>query len=294
MPGYEPCNGVFTSFMSPIHANSDRYRKILKQLDLTTVNRRESIPVQVGDLVIGGNNPVVIQEMTSTPTTDIEETIKQIRELADADCRLIRVAVPNKEAAAALRTLKRETAVYLVADIHFDYRLALLSIENGIDKLRLNPGNIGSERKVQEVVASARERGIPIRVGVNSGSLQRDLLNKYGGVTAEGLVESALQEVLLLERTGFESIVISIKAPDIDLTVRANRLLAEKVSYPIHIGITESGYAEAGITRSVVGLGTLLLGGIGDTVRVSLTSRDRTDNIRVCRKILQELSIPYA
>lgn len=266
----------------------------MKRLDLTTVHRRETVPVQVGDLVIGGNNPVVIQEMTSTPTTDTEKTIQQIRELADAGCRLIRVAVPSEEAAASLRILKRETAVCLVADIHFDYRLALLSIESGIDKLRLNPGNIGSERKVREVVASARERGIPIRVGVNSGSLQRDLLNKYGGVTAEGLVESALQEVLLLERTGFECIVISIKAPDIDLTVRANRLLAEKVSYPTHIGITESGYAEAGIIRSVVGLGTLLLGGIGDTVRVSLTSRDRTDNIHVCRKILQELSIPYA
>jgi (E)-4-hydroxy-3-methylbut-2-enyl-diphosphate synthase len=165
-------------------------------------------------------------------------------------------------------------------------------VENGVDKLRINPGNIGSENKVREVASSAKAHGIPIRIGVNSGSLKRELLDKYGGVTAEGLVESALHEVLLLERNGFESIVISIKAPDIDLTVRANRQLAEKVSYPIHIGITESGYGEAGIIRSVVGLGTLLLGGIGDTVRVSLTSRDRTDNIFVCREILRELSIP--
>ena len=279
--------------MSPLPANSNKYHEILKQLDLVTVHRRETLPVHVGDLVIGGNGPVVIQEMTSTATTDIEETVKQIHELSEAGCRLIRVAVPNEEAAAALRTLKGETDVCLVADIHFDYRLALLSIENGIDKLRLNPGNIGSERKVREVVTFAGERGVPIRVGVNSGSLQRDLVDKYGGITAEGLVESALHEVQLLERTGFQSIVISIKAPDIDLTIRANRLLAERVSYPIHIGITESGYGEAGIIRSVVGLGTLLLDGIGDTIRVSLTSRDRRENIRVCRKILQELSIPF-
>lgn len=293
MLGYERNNGVLVSFMSPDPADSERYRQTIHQLDLTTVHRRETIPVHVGDLVIGGNNPVVVQEMTSTSTTDIAKTIKQIQALTDVGCRLIRVAVPSEDAAAALQVLKRETDVPLVADIHFDYRLALLSIESGIDKLRLNPGNIGSERKVREVVASAREHAIPIRVGVNSGSLQRDLLNAYGGVTAEGLVESALQEVLLLERAGFQWIVISIKAPDIDLTVRANRLLSERVPYPIHIGITESGYAEAGITRSVVGLGTLLLGGIGDTVRVSLTSHDRTENIRVCRKILQELSIPF-
>lgn len=293
MLGYERNNGVLMSFMSPDPADSERYRQTIHQLDLTTVHRRETIPVHVGDLVIGGNNPVVVQEMTSTSTTDIAKTIKQIQALTDVGCRLIRVAVPSEDAAAALQVLKRETDVPLVADIHFDYRLALLSIESGIDKLRLNPGNIGSERKVREVVASAREHAIPIRVGVNSGSLQRDLLNAYGGVTAEGLVESALQEVLLLERAGFQWIVISIKAPDIDLTVRANRLLSERVQYPIHIGITESGYAEAGITRSVVGLGTLLLGGIGDTVRVSLTSHDRTENIRVCRKILRELSIPF-
>ena len=279
--------------MSATQSDSSRYHSLLNRFDLVAVKRRETIPIHVGDMVIGGNNPVVVQEMTSTPTTDIEKTVEQIRELEAAGCRLIRVAVPNEAAAAALRTLKRETGVCLVADIHFDYRLALLSIENGIDKLRLNPGNIGSERKVREVVAAAREREVPIRVGVNSGSLQRELLERYGGVTAEGLVESALGEVFLLEQAGFEFIVISIKAPDIDVTVRANRLLAEKVSYPLHIGITESGYAEAGIIRSVVGLGTLLLGGIGDTVRVSLTSRDRTENLAVCRKILQELSIPY-
>jgi (E)-4-hydroxy-3-methylbut-2-enyl-diphosphate synthase len=247
----------------------------------------------VGDLVIGGGGPVVIQEMTSTSTSDIEKTISQIDGLAASGCRLIRVAVPDVEAANALHALKKRTDVCLVADIHFDYRLALLSIENGADKLRLNPGNIGSNRKVREVVSAARDRGVPIRIGVNSGSLQRDLIEKYGGITAEGLVESALAEVLLLEDSGFHEIVISIKASDIDLTIRANRILAEKVSYPIHIGITESGYADAGIIRSVVGLGTLLLDGIGDTIRVSLTSRDRSDNVTVCKHILQELSIPY-
>jgi (E)-4-hydroxy-3-methylbut-2-enyl-diphosphate synthase len=284
-------NGADDSFTSP--AERDEYGPELQRLDFTTVHRRDTVPVSVGALVIGGNHPVVVQEMTSTPTTDIEKTLKQIRALTDMGCRLIRVAVPNDAAAAALRILKRETDAHLVADIHFDYRLALLSIESGIDKLRLNPGNIGAERKVREVVASASEHGVPIRIGVNSGSLQRDLLQRYGGVTAESLVESALREVLLLEKSGFEWIIISIKAPDVDLTVRANRLLSEKVTYPIHIGITESGYAEAGITRSVVGLGTLLLRGIGDTIRVSLTSRDRRDNIRLCWKILRELSIPY-
>ena len=272
---------------------NEKVREALNRIDLTAVKRSETTPVQIGDLYIGGNNPVVIQEMTSTPTAHIAKTVQQIRALKRAGCLLVRVAVPDTTAAAALKTLKRKTGVLLVADIHFDYRLALMAIENGVDKLRLNPGNIGSARKVREIVASAKEHGIPIRVGVNSGSLQHDILAKYGGVTAEGLVESALQEVLILERAGFHEIVLSIKSPDTDLTVRANRLLSSRVRYPLHIGITESGYGEEGIIRSIVGLGTLLLGGIGDTIRVSLTNRDRVENIRVCTRLLGKLSIPF-
>jgi (E)-4-hydroxy-3-methylbut-2-enyl-diphosphate synthase len=265
----------------------------MEEKTLQSRKRRAARAVQVGDLVIGGNNPIVIQEMVSKRASDIENTLRQVRTLLSAGCRLIRFAVPDEETASALSVLKRETNAVIVADIHFDYRLALLSIEHGADKLRLNPGNIGSAQKVREVVASARERGIPIRVGVNSGSLRRDIAAKYGGVTARGLVESALQEVGLLEREGFQDIVVSVKASDIDLTIRANRILAERIPYPLHIGITESGYGEEGVVRSIAGLGILLLGGIGDTVRVSLTHRDRTENIRVCKNILQQLRIPF-
>ena len=260
---------------------------------LSAPQRRKSLPVRVGDLFIGGNNPVVIQEMTTTHTSDIAKTVKQINVLRETGCRLVRIAVPDQHAARALFVLKRETGMLLVADIHFDFRLALQSIESGADKLRLNPGNIGAAYKVREVVAAAKDRGIPIRVGVNSGSLQRDIADKYGGATPEGLVESALREVALLEREGFYAIVVSIKSPDIDLTLRANRLLAVKVRYPLHIGITEAGYGEEGKVRSIVGLSTLLLEGIGDTVRVSLTHPDRRENIRVCRKVLQLLNIPH-
>jgi (E)-4-hydroxy-3-methylbut-2-enyl-diphosphate synthase len=266
----------------------------MEDQNLATRKRRAATPVRVGGLVIGGSSPIVIQEMVSTRVSDIASTLRQVRALLNEGCRLIRFAVSDEEAASALSVLKRETEAVIVADIHFDYRLALLSIEHGADKLRLNPGNIGSALKVREVVASARDHGIPIRVGVNSGSLQRDIAEKYDGVTDQGLVESALQEVALLEHEGFQDIVVSAKASDIDLTIRANKLLAERMPYPLHIGITESGYGEEGVVRSIAGLGTLLLGGIGDTIRVSLTHHDRTENIRVCKNILKQLRIPFS
>jgi (E)-4-hydroxy-3-methylbut-2-enyl-diphosphate synthase len=234
---------------------------------------------------------VVIQEMTSTPTEDVPATAGQIRMLRSRGCSLVRVAVPSEAAARAVGPLG-ELGVPIVADVHFDYRLALLALEHGADKLRLNPGTI-SGRRVPDIVAAARERGVPIRVGVNSGSLQRDLARRYGGVTAEALVESALQEAALLEAHGFGDIVVSIKSTDIGLTVEANTLLAGRVDYPIHIGITESGPGEAGVARSVIGLGLLLQRGIGDTVRVSITSRDRSENLVVCRRLLERLDIPY-
>jgi (E)-4-hydroxy-3-methylbut-2-enyl-diphosphate synthase len=255
--------------------------------------RREAESVRVGSLVIGGCSPVVIQEMTSFPTRDIVRTLRQIKELQSVGCRLIRVAVPDLDSARALSRLKRETGALLVADIHYDYRLALQALESGVDKLRLNPGNIGASYKVREVVAAAVERSVPIRVGVNSGSLQRDILRKYGGVTAEGLVESALGEVAVLERAGFHAIVISIKSPDIDLTIRANRLMAERADYPLHVGVTEAGFGDEGAMRSIVGLGILLLDGIGDTIRVSLTHPDRRENVGLCKKLLQTLRIPF-
>lgn len=242
-------------------------------------------------MVLGGGAPVVVQEMASTPTEDVRRTAAQIIRFRSLGCTLVRVAVPGVSAARAIGPL-RELGVPLVADVHFDYRLALLALEQGADKLRLNPGTIAS-RRVPDIVAAARERRVPIRVGVNSGSLQRDLARRYGGVTAEALVESALQEAALLESHGFEDIVISIKSTDIALTVEANTLLARKVGYPIHVGITESGIGEAGRARSLIGMGLLLQRGIGDTVRVSITSRDRGENLAVCRRLLDRLSLPY-
>lgn len=261
--------------------------------ELTTRVRRRTKAVRVGNLFLGGDNPIVVQEMTSTRTEDVGHTVAQIRTLIKRGCSLVRVSIPTEAAARAACDIKREIDIPIIGDIHFDYRLALLAIENGIDKLRLNPGNIGSDAKVLRVVAAAKERGIPIRVGVNSGSLKREVMEKYGGVTAEGMVESALEEVGLLEKNGFYDIVVSLKSPDIDLTVRANKLMAERLDYPIHIGITESGFGEDGMIRSIAGIGSLLLNGIGDTIRVSLTSRDRVENLHVCHNILKQLRIPY-
>ncbi|MGQ9616721.1 MAG: (E)-4-hydroxy-3-methylbut-2-enyl-diphosphate synthase [Spirochaetota bacterium] len=261
--------------------------------DIFSVIRRKSKPVKVGNIIIGSNNPIVLQEMTSTATEDVEKTVAQIRSLIKHGCKLVRVAVPTLEAAGAIKEIKQKVDIPIIADIHFDYLLAIKAIESGVDKLRLNPGNIGGGEKVARIVAAAKEHGIPIRVGVNSGSLRKEMIDRYGGITAEGMVESAFEEIRLLEKYGFYDIVVSLKSPDINLTVAANKLLAEKIEYPIHIGITESGTGEDGMIRSIAGIGTLLLNGIGDTLRVSLTGWDRVENLRVGQNILKNLGIPY-
>jgi (E)-4-hydroxy-3-methylbut-2-enyl-diphosphate synthase len=259
---------------------------------LKNIERKKTRSVRVGDLTIGGGSPVVVQEMTTTATTDIDKTLAQIRQLEQYGCRLIRVSVLDEESAGAIRELKKRVGIPIVGDVHFNYRLALKAMENGIDKLRINPGNIGSEKNLARVVSAAKERRIPIRVGVNSGSLQKDILDKYGGVSADALVESALHEVSLLEKHGFHDTVISIKAPSVELTVGSNRMLSSRVDYPLHIGITESGIGEEGKIRSIVGLGILLMDGIGDTVRISMTTSDRRENLRLCFKLLDALEIP--
>ena len=265
----------------------------LNQTDLEKIPRKKTRQVRVCGLSIGGNAPIVIQEMTSTYTADIDATVGQIKQIEEEGCRLIRVAIPDEESAQAVREIKKRITIPLVGDIHFDYRLALRAIENGIDKLRINPGNIGGKKKIAALASAAGERAIPIRIGVNSGSLERALLRKNGGVTPEAMVESALGQVYLLEQHRFQDIVISLKSPDIRLTVEANRLLSSRLDYPLHIGITESGLGEDGLVRSVEGLSILLLEGIGDTVRISLTEEDRSVNLRLCRSVLERLGIPY-
>jgi len=240
----------------------------------------------VGNVAVGGGAPISIQSMTNTSTSDIEATVAQIRALEDAGCDIVRVAVPDMESAAAVKIIKDRIGIPLVADIHFDHRLALKAIENGADKIRINPGNIGSREKVRDVVKAASERGIPIRIGVNSGSLEKTLLEKYGMVCAEALAESALNNAALLEDLGFSDIVISIKSSDVVISFDAYRLVAQKTDYPLHIGITEAGTPYRGTVKSAVGIGALLLCGIGDTLRVSLTG-DPTEEIRAAREILR-------
>ena len=250
------------------------------------MDRKNTRIVSIGNIKIGGGGPVPIQSMTNTKTEDVEATVRQIRALTEAGCEIIRCAVPTEEAADALREIRRQITIPLVADIHFDYRLALKAIENGVDKVRINPGNIGNRNRVRAVADAAAERGIPIRIGVNSGSLEKNLLEKYGGVTAEALVESALSQAAVLEDMHFHDIVISIKASDVMLCVRAYELIAEKADYPLHIGITEAGTPYEGTVKSAVGLGILLHEGIGDTMRVSLTG-DPAEEIRAAKAILK-------
>ena len=250
------------------------------------MSRKTTKAVQIGDVRIGGGAPVAVQSMTNTKTEDIQATVQQIRALTEAGCEIVRCAVPTMEAAEALREIRRQITIPLVADIHFDYRLALKAIESGVDKVRINPGNIGSRERVRAVADAARERGIPIRIGVNSGSLEKPLLEKYGGVTAEALVESALSQAAVLEEMQFTDIVISIKASDVPLCVEAYELLSERTDYPLHIGITEAGTPYDGTVKSAVGLGILLHEGIGDTLRVSLTG-DPVEEIRAGRAILK-------
>ncbi len=227
--------------------------------------------IHIGSRVIGGGSPILIQSMCNTKTEDVEATVSQILKLEQAGCDIIRVAVPTMEAAAALKEIKRRIHIPLVADIHFDYRLAIAAMECGADKIRINPGNIGSEDRVRAVVDKARAYGVPIRVGVNSGSLEKPLIEKYGGVTAEGLVESALDKVAMIENMGYDNLVISIKSSDVMMCVKAHELISKKTSYPLHVGITEAGTLTSGNIKSAVGLGIILNQGIGDTIRVSLT-----------------------
>ena len=246
--------------------------------------------INVGGVPIGGGAPVSIQSMTNTPTHDVEATLSQIRVLATAGCDIVRMAVPDMRAAKAIGALKAGSPVPLVADIHFDYRLALEAAEQGIDKIRINPGNIGAPDRVETVAAACRERGIPIRVGVNGGSLEKELLAKYGGPTPEAMVESALGHIRLLERYGFEDICVSLKASSVPATMRAYRLMAERYDYPLHLGVTEAGTREIGELKAAAGIGGLLALGIGDTLRVSLTA-DPVEEVFAARRILKAVGL---
>lgn len=252
--------------------------------------RASTKPVQIGSRVIGGGNPVLIQSMCNTKTEDSASTIAQILELERAGCDIIRVAVPTMEAAESLKTIKKAIHIPLVADIHFDYRLAIAAIECGADKIRINPGNIGSEERVQAVVDKAKEYGVPIRVGVNSGSLEKHLIEKYGGVTAEGIVESALDKAALIERMGYDNLVLSIKSSDVMMCVKAHELIAKKTPYPLHVGITEAGTILSGNIKSAIGLGLILNQGIGDTIRVSLTGNP-VEEVKSAKLILKTLGL---
>ena len=246
--------------------------------------------ILIGNRTIGGGNPIAIQSMTNTRTEDVEATVAQILELEAAGCDIIRSTVPTEEAARAIRQIKERIHIPLVADIHFDYRLAIAAIENGADKIRINPGNIGGPERIREVVAAARMRQVPIRVGVNSGSLEKEIIAKYGHVTAEGLVESALDKVRMIEDFDYDNIVISIKSSDVMMCVKAHELIAEETRYPLHVGITEAGGLFAGAVKSSVGLGVILYQGIGDTIRVSLTG-DPIEEVRAGRLILKALGL---
>lgn len=252
--------------------------------------RESTRVVTIGDRRIGGGNPVLIQSMTNTPTEDVAATVAQILELERAGCEIIRCTVPTLEAAGALREIKKQIHIPLVADIHFDYKMAIAAMEHGADKIRINPGNIGSREKVRAVVDVAKERQIPIRVGVNSGSLEKPLLEKYGAVTAEGIVESALDKVHIIEELGYDNLVISIKSSDVLMCVRAHELLACQTPYPLHVGITESGTVQSGNIKSAVGLGLILYQGIGDTIRVSLTGNP-VEEIKSAKLILRTLGL---
>lgn len=246
--------------------------------------------IKIGNRCIGGGNPILIQSMTNTKTEDIDATVAQILRLEEAGCDIIRSTVPTLEAAKAIGEIKKQIHIPLVADIHFDYKLAIAAIENGADKIRINPGNIGGTEKVKAVVDAAKERNIPIRIGVNSGSLEKPILQKYGKVTDEGIVESALDKVHMIEELGYDNLVISIKSSDVMMCIRAHELMAEQTKYPLHVGITESGTVYSGNIKSAVGLGVILYQGIGDTIRVSLTG-DPVEEIRSAKLILQTLGL---
>lgn len=246
--------------------------------------------IQIGDKVIGGGNPILIQSMTNTKTEDVEATVAQILRLEEAGCEIVRCTVPTMEAALALKEIKKQIHIPLVADIHFDYRMAIAAMENGADKIRINPGNIGSIDRIKAVVDVAKERNIPIRIGVNSGSLEKELVEKYDGVTAEGLVESALDKVRIVEELGYDNLVVSIKSSDVMMCAKAHELIAKECKYPLHVGITESGTVFSGNIKSSVGLGIILSQGIGDTIRVSLTG-DPVEEIKTAKLVLKTLGL---
>lgn len=254
------------------------------------MDRNHTKVVKIGDRVIGGGNPVLIQSMTNTRTEDVEATVAQILRLERAGCEIVRVTVPTKEAADAIAKIKPRIHIPLVADIHFDYKMAVAAIENGVDKIRINPGNIGSKENVAAVVSAAKEKNIPIRVGVNSGSLEKELIEKYHGVTAEGIVESALDKVHIIEELQYDNLVISIKSSDVLMCVKAHEILAKKSDYPLHVGITESGTLLSGNIKSAAGLGIILYQGIGDTIRVSLTG-DPVEEIKSAKLLLRTLGL---
>ncbi len=254
------------------------------------VQRRFSKKVFAGTLAIGGDAPVSVQSMTNTKTEDVRSTVEQIHRLEKAGCELVRVAVPTPAAADAISEIKKNIRIPLAADVHFDHRLALKAVENGVDKIRINPGNIGGPGRFRDVLRVAGEKGIPIRIGVNAGSLEKKRIRQFGGVTAEALVESALEHVRLAEDAGFENLVVSVKASQVPMMIRSNRLLSGKSPYPIHLGVTEAGTPKFGVIRSAIGIGTLLAEGIGDTIRVSLTG-DPVDEIPAGYEILKSLSL---
>lgn len=252
--------------------------------------RDKTKTVQIGNVKIGGGNPIAIQSMTNTRTEDVKATVEQIKRLTEAGCEIIRCTVPNPEAAEAIKEIRRQIQIPLVADIHFDYKMAIAALENGADKIRINPGNIGGTENVAAVVRVAKERNVPVRVGVNSGSLEKNLVEKYGGVTAEGLVESALDKVKMIEDMDYDNLVISIKSSDVMMCVKAHEILAKKTNHPLHVGITEAGTVISGNIKSSVGLGLILNQGIGDTIRVSLTG-DPVEEIKSAKLILRTLGL---
>lgn len=254
------------------------------------INRRKTKEIAIGNVKIGGNNPILIQSMTNTDTRDVKATVEQIKRLEEAGCEIVRVAVLDMETAEKISEIKKRISIPLVADIHFDYRLAIESIKNGVDKLRINPGNIGDRERVEKVVTMAKERNIPIRIGVNSGSLEKEMLQKFEGVTPEALVESGLNHIRILEDLNYNNIIISIKASNVPFSIETHKLISEKVDYPIHLGITESGTIYSGSIKSAVGIGAILSQGIGDTIRVSLTG-DPVEEIKCAKEILKSLYI---
>lgn len=257
------------------------------------IHRTKTRPVKVGPLTIGGNNEVIIQSMTTTKTHDVEATVSQINELEKAGCQIVRVACPDEKAAVAIKEIKKRINIPLVADIHFDYKLALKAIESGVDKIRINPGNIGKKEKVEAVVNAAKERGIPIRIGVNAGSLEKHILEKYGYPTADGMVESALHHIQILEELNFHDIIVSLKASNINLAIEAYEKAAKTFDYPLHLGITESGTLFAGTIKSAAGLGILLNKGIGNTIRISL-SANPVEEVKVARELLKSFGLANA